>query len=96
MRGWRYANCAHPSRHHRFADEYCQITPLPRCNGHTVAMGVTWTVFAESEPEALAELERACQLLGLEPLGRPSQVIGRDRWMARARVPSPQVATGHE
>lgn len=53
-------------------------------------MGVTWTVQADSEREAEAELERACAVLGLEPLGRPSRVVGRDRWMARAQVPSPQ------
>lgn len=51
-------------------------------------MGVTWTVLAESEPEVRAELERACEALGLVPLGRPSRVVGRDRWMARARPAS--------
>lgn len=61
-------------------------------------MGVTWTVLAESEPEVRAELERACEALGLEPLGRPSRVVGRDRWMARARpAPVSQPAgAGHE
>ncbi|MGY0062830.1 hypothetical protein ACWY4P_40895 [Streptomyces sp. LZ34] len=59
-------------------------------------MGVTFTVLAESETQVRAELQRLCAALGLEPLGRPSRVVGRDRWMARAQVPAPQPAPAHE
>lgn len=60
-------------------------------------MGVTWTVLTDSEREAQAELRRLCAALGLEPLGRPSQVLGRDRWMARAQAPATQPTdAGHE
>ncbi|MFD8088638.1 hypothetical protein [Streptomyces malaysiensis] len=58
-------------------------------------MGVTFVVFAETEPEVRAELQRMCEVLGLVPLGRPSLALGRDRWMARAQVPAPQ-PTAHE
>ncbi len=59
-------------------------------------MGVTFTVLAGSEAEAVAWHRKLCDLLGLEPLGRPSQVLGRDRWMARAQVPAPQTQGGGE
>lgn len=63
---------------------------LPRFTRHTAAMGVTWAVLTDTEQEARDELERGCELLGLVPLGRPNQVVGRDRWIARAQVPVPQ------
>ncbi|GAA1065220.1 hypothetical protein GCM10009574_028330 [Streptomyces asiaticus] len=59
-------------------------------------MAVTVVVLTESEAEALAWHRRVCEVLGLEPLGRPSQALGRDRWMARAQVPGPQPQPAHE
>jgi hypothetical protein len=47
-------------------------------------MTVTFAVLGDSEPEATAELQRMCDLLGLEPAGPPHQIVGRHRWMGRA------------
>jgi hypothetical protein len=49
-----------------------------------VMSAVTISVQADSEAEAVAWLEKL-RVLGLSPLGRPTQVIGRDRWMVRAQ-----------
>ncbi|MGW2920403.1 hypothetical protein ACWDBF_21430 [Streptomyces angustmyceticus] len=54
-------------------------------------MASTFTVLADSEDVAAAELSRLCRLLGLEPLGAPSVVLGRGRWLARA-VPAERPA----
>lgn len=71
--------------------------PLPHHRRQTAAMGVTVVVFAETEGELLEWHQRVCDLLGLEPLGRPTLAMGRDRWMARAQVPVPRSqATAHE
>ncbi|MEU1800884.1 hypothetical protein [Streptomyces sp. NPDC019937] len=57
-------------------------------------MGVTYTVQGDSEGETRVELERLCAALGAEPLGRPAELPGRPRWMARARPASaPEPAT---
>jgi hypothetical protein len=45
---------------------------------------VTISVQADSEAEALAWLEKL-RALGLVPLGRPSTVIGRSRWLVRTQ-----------
>lgn len=47
-------------------------------------MATVFTVLADTEADATADLTRLCQLLGLEPLGAPSAVLGRGRWLARA------------
>lgn len=48
-------------------------------------MAVMFTVHADSEGEARAELARLCAALGMVPAGRVMQLPGRPRWMARAR-----------
>ncbi|TVL89765.1 hypothetical protein CD790_25550 [Streptomyces sp. SAJ15] len=50
-------------------------------------MGVVFTVQADTEIQVERELARLCRLLGAMPLGRPAELPGRSRWMARARTP---------
>lgn len=47
-------------------------------------MATVFTLLADTEADATADLMRLCRLLGLEPLGAPSVVLGRGRWLARA------------
>jgi hypothetical protein len=47
-------------------------------------MATVFTVLADSRDAAREDLDRLCQLLGLTPLGAPSIVLGRGRWLARA------------
>ncbi|RXS84225.1 hypothetical protein EST92_11750 [Streptomyces sp. TM32] len=54
-------------------------------------MATVFTVLADTKADAAADLTRLCQLLGLQPLGEPSAVLGRGRWMARA-VPAERPA----
>ncbi len=56
---------------------------------HTARMAVVFSVLADSPEEAARELARLCELLGLESAGAPTPVIGRDKWMGRARVATP-------
>ncbi|MFJ3950300.1 hypothetical protein ACIPXV_09545 [Streptomyces libani] len=49
-------------------------------------MATVFTVLADSEADATADLTRLCNLLGLQPLGAPSLVLGRGRWLARAAI----------
>lgn len=52
-----------------------------------------WTVQADSQAEAEAEIADLCELKNLRPLagGRASAFPGRPRWMARAE-PNPSRA----
>ncbi len=47
-------------------------------------MTTVYTVLADSQSAAEDELQRLCRALDLMPLGRPSLVLGRGRWLARA------------
>ncbi|MET7795667.1 hypothetical protein [Streptomyces decoyicus] len=49
-------------------------------------MATTFTVLADTESEAAADLQRICRALDLEPIGRPSVILGRGRWLARAEA----------
>jgi len=49
-------------------------------------MDVTFAVIGRSEAEVRAALRRLCEVFGVEALGQPSQVIGQDKWMGRARA----------
>lgn len=62
---------------------------------HTAHMAVTFAVLGDTEPEALAALQRMCDLLSLEPVGPPHQIIGRDRWMGRAYSPGSPAGGQH-
>ncbi|MEE4419530.1 hypothetical protein [Streptomyces bugieae] len=54
-------------------------------------MATVYTVLADSESAADAELQRLCRALDLTPLGRPSVILGRGRWLARAEArPKPR------
>ncbi|MET9222346.1 hypothetical protein ABZX65_26780 [Streptomyces sp. NPDC003300] len=52
-------------------------------------MAVVYSVMCDTRDEAEQAMARLCELLGLEPSGPPSEVIGRDRWMGRARPATP-------
>lgn len=49
-------------------------------------MATVYTVLADTESVAADELQRLCRALNLTPLGRPSVVLGRGRWLARAEA----------
>jgi hypothetical protein len=51
----------------------------------TAPMAVTFAVLGDTEPEAASELQRMCERLDLEPVGPPHRVVGRAKWMGRAR-----------
>ncbi|MFF3324950.1 hypothetical protein [Streptomyces sp. NPDC002889] len=52
-------------------------------------MALVVTVQADSREECVRHLQRACALLGLEPVMRPVRSTGTDRWMARATPTAP-------
>ncbi|KIZ16850.1 hypothetical protein SNA_17815 [Streptomyces natalensis ATCC 27448] len=56
-------------------------------------METVYTVLADSRDTAHERITRLCQLLDLAPLGGPSVVLGRGRWLARA-VESKRPAEG--
>jgi hypothetical protein len=47
-------------------------------------MAVVYSVLGDTQDEAQQALARLCERLGLEPVGRPSRIVGRDRWLGRA------------
>lgn len=57
--------------------------------GHPAGMTVVFSVLGDTEAEAAAALARLCAALGLEVTGRPSEILGRGRWLGRARAVTP-------
>lgn len=58
--------------------------PTALCPGHDAAMETVYTVLADSRATAQEEITRLCRLLDLAPMGAPSVILGRGRWLARA------------
>lgn len=73
------------------------IVPLPArwitSVGHPAGMAVVFSVLGDSEQEAAAALARLCAALGLEVTGLPSEILGRGRWLGRARLASAETTT---
>jgi hypothetical protein len=57
-------------------------------------MTVVFSVLGDTRDEAQAALAELCERMGLVASGPPSEIIGRDRWMARARVAVPEAEGG--
>lgn len=54
----------------------------------TSLMPLVVTVQQDTESACAADLARACELLGLEPILLPRRWLGSERWMARATAPA--------
>lgn len=69
----------------RDGERFRAIRAQLRCSpGRMPSMATVFTLLADSESAAAAELQLLCRALDLTPLGRPSVVLGRGRWLARA------------
>lgn len=51
-------------------------------------MATVYSVLCDSPGEAERALSQLCDQLDLEPSGPPTEVVGRSKWMGRAR-PAP-------
>lgn len=52
-------------------------------------MAATYSVLADSEGEAEKGLREMCDRMGLEPVGRPQDLLRDGKWLGRARPPAP-------